>query len=902
MKREFDVEERISMLLGKFIGQKFNDIAITEVRRQYEISYGNLGKRKADIAVLIEGGKPLVIIETKKKYEVKGFKARRRFIASSDEVVGQVFAYAAILKKNGVHVPFVATANDTQIVIFEVPEDIDKHVNWGAIEERNYAMVLPKTYLYEELREKHLLRHTRIRFAEDFFRELLDTLTALYAKKYRIEEKKQELHWALIEDLRAFVDFLTPYIEDAIAPNGRFRDDIAKEVEEYAKQRGYRPGPTQLAREMAYVLMNKIIFYKILEHHYNLEKLKPLYREGVVNTVSSYLAKLKELFEKAVKNTGDFEPIFKTGIYDKVDIVEDEEVLTAFDWLIDLIERYRIERFGDIVGYVYEDLIPAEQRHELGQFYTPKPIAELIVKWAVRSRDDKVLDPGCGSGTFLVEAYKRLAELKLNRPFYEIKYVKSDIHEQILDQLVGIDINEFPAHLTAVNLAMRNPRVPSTNVKVIVEDFFKMKPGQSILLPYKAKTVRGDKQIEMTLKNFDAVVGNPPYTRWTEVLKSTQDEILQTYREVLSTYGLTPRVTQGVEPGIYVYWIIHATNFLKEGGRLGMIISDSWLQADYGVNFFRFLLDHYKVHAVVDISARVFPVPLVGACIVLLEKSSNAAERRDNMTAFVYLDLPKGALEVDKVLELVERKSPGAFEHPTGARAIVRVYRQGDLYDYKGRLINLLFNVDDVMDRLKRSPYVTRLTTYFDPSRGNTFWSYWALKHGKRPDVGGEEFFYLTEEDAKSYGIPKEYLYPLLPSSDHMKFFTFTEDEWKKIKHSEGECYLFLAHKPRNELPENVRKYIELGEKDADKGGIALTKGKNRGKAVATSAASQARKEHREYFYDWYDLGGVLDAPIYVARGVQYWVRFVLSKFNCALDDRILALIPKQGESLTKLN
>jgi len=53
---------------------------------------------------------------------------------------------------------------------------------------------------------------------------------------------------------------------------------------------------------------------------------------------------------------------------------------------------------------------------------------------------------------------------------------------------------------------------------------------------------------------------------------------------------------------------------------LGMIISDSWLQTDYGVDFGRFLLENFKVKALVDISARVFPVPLIGACIVLLEK------------------------------------------------------------------------------------------------------------------------------------------------------------------------------------------------------------------------------------------------------------------------------------------
>ena len=90
---------------------------------------------------------------------------------------------------------------------------------------------------------------------------------------------------------------------------------------------------------------------------------------------------------------------------------------------MELIEAYRTERFGDIVGYVYEELIPGEERHILGEFYTPKPIAELIVRWCVRAVDDTVLDPGCGSGTFLVEAYKRFAELKLKRSFGDVRFV-----------------------------------------------------------------------------------------------------------------------------------------------------------------------------------------------------------------------------------------------------------------------------------------------------------------------------------------------------------------------------------------------------------------------------------------------------------------------------------------------
>jgi len=277
------------------------------------------------------------------------------------------------------------------------------------------------------------------------------------------------------------------------------------------------------------------------------------------------------------------------------------------------------------------------------------------------------------------------------------------------------------------------------------------------------------------------------------------------------------------------------------------------------------------VHAVIDISARVFPVPLIGACIVLLEKCPNQDERLNNRTVFMYLDISRGNLDVNEVLELLERARSGDIESsehlfPSGARALVRAYKQGDLLKYEDRLINLIFRADEVLDRLRRHPLLTSLATYFEPSRGNTSYSYLASKgvvRGTR-DVGGEEFFYLNEEEARKYGIPRDYLYPLLPSSDYMKFFTFIRDDWEEIRRAGKECYLFLAHKPRDQLPGPVRIYVELGEKDAEQGGIALTKGKNRGRAVALSAAAQVRRKYRQYFYDWYDPGGALLRPQYM--------------------------------------
>jgi type I restriction-modification system DNA methylase subunit len=900
LRREIDVLGRIRDTLKKFVGQKFNDVTIVGVVEQCEVD-----GRFADLAVLKDDSKPILLIETKKvRHDARGVSVERRFIVTSEDVVGQVVAYAAILKRRGIHVPFVATANDKQLALFMVPENIGELVDWDAIRERRYDRVIRNFY---EFRDQNLILHKpHNNFSEEFFKELLDTVTGIYKKKYGVEEKKQELHWIVIEDLRGFVDFLAPFIEQAIAPNGVFRADLRQKLDEYSQRTGYRPTPEGLAREMTYVLMNKIIFYKVLERFYNIPKVEPLYEKGVVTTCSSYIRKLNECFEKAIEASKDFEAIFRTGIYDATenDIVENEGALRAFDWLIRYLEQYKIEELGDVIGYIYEELIPPEERHVLGQFYTPRPIAELIVKWAIRSPDDKVLDPGCGSGTFLVEAYKRLAELKLKKPFKEIKYVPEDVHKQILNQLYGIDINEFPAHLTSMNLAMKNVRVPSLVLNIFVRDYFTIRPGFKTLAPYKVKTPEGEKEVEVVFKDFDAVVGNPPYTRWTQIPELTRRQISgnKELSSIISDYGLEAQVSRGVEPGIYVYWIIHSSRFLKEGGRLGMIISDTWLQTDYGRDFFKFLLDHYKIHAIIDISARVFPVPLIGTCIVLLERCSNENERKGDKSLFIYLDISKGGIDVDEILRLIdEAKSkilPGQAitkELSSGAKALIKVYTQGELMRFEGRVINLIFSADDTLNSLRQGPLIVELSELFEPSRGNTVWSVWAIRHGRRPDVGGNEFFYLNEDRIRQLDIPKEYLYSLLPSSRYLRFFTFTQQDWEELRSKGVECYLFLCHKPRNELPPQVLRYIQLGEGPNAQIRLRRRPGEPEGRPVSESQAAQTRLRNRSLFFDWYDLGGAIETSIIASYYAQYWHRFVLLKYKVACDADIITFIPRQN-------
>jgi hypothetical protein len=578
---------------------------------------------------------------------------------------------------------------------------------------------------------------------------------------------------------------------------------------------------------------------------------------------------LKRYFQKAIEVTKDFEPVFVTAVYDDIPLPNLDYVFDDVNSFIEDMDTYSLEEIGsDIVGYIYEELIPDEERHLLGQFYTPPPIAEFIVKWAVRNPNDLIMDPAVGSGTFLVKAYKRLVELKLDH--YRRKGMKArpaGLHKEVLSQLYADDINPFPAHLTAMNLAMRDVRYPTSEMNVIVEDFFNIGPKQKILAPYVIRTPAGEFRREVIIPKVDVVVANPPYTRWVEIPKKTQDAITYAVGEMLKEYGITGGI--GTETGIYVHFISYAHDFLKKNGRLGMIISSSWLQADYGINFVNFLLDHFKIKAVIDFNQRLFRIPLVATCVLSLEKEEDAEKREKNDTLFLYVDKET---KVEQLLDIIVK--PDKWKD----KFLLNIAKQKRL-PRDEKWITVMFKTDEIENAIRSSPYIKNAKEFLMARYGNMEGVF------ARGGTGGNVFFYLTKDEVEKWRL-QDCTYPLICSSRYSKFFTLTREDWRELKQQGKICYVFMAHKRRNELPENVKKYVEYGETELK------TKA---GKTCDKSMSSLMRKRNPRVFYGWYDLGGVQDIPIFATRYSQYAHRFTLVKFPTAIDEDFIALVPMEA-------
>ncbi|MEW6327061.1 MAG: N-6 DNA methylase [Thermodesulfobacteriota bacterium] len=305
------------------------------------------------------------------------------------------------------------------------------------------------------------------------------------------------------------------------------------------------------ARQTAYLLVNKILFYSVIQPIRRLDLLqipKDLTKGSLLQKI------LQGFFEEILKI--DYETIYSTDFIDQIAFPENRDVVEEIKELIEVLAKYDFSKLGyDVIGRIFERLIPEEERHILGQYFTHPDVVDLILRFCLKHETDKILDPSCGAGTFLVRAYqhKKLMNQRLT-------------HEEILRTIWGNDIAKFPAHLTTINLAINDLRSDENYPRVIRKDFFDLLPDQvEFALPeaWRKVQIKGLGKIEKTIEHprfFDAVVGNPPYTRQEEIEDIQEkggykDQLIQK----ALYFGGKPFARISRRAGIYAYFFIHGT-------------------------------------------------------------------------------------------------------------------------------------------------------------------------------------------------------------------------------------------------------------------------------------------------------------------------------------------------------
>lgn len=151
-----------------------------------------------------------------------------------------------------------------------------------------------------------------------------------------------------------------------------------------------------------------------------------------------------------------------------------------FDWVLDVPggERIvsdlarRLSVFGwagvdhDVLKALYQSVIEPETRHRLGEYYTPDWLAFLIVESVVTEPlTDRVLDPACGSGTFLFQAIRKFLKAAESER-WPLKRAVSEVTEHVF----GMDLHPVAVVLAQVTylLAIGTDRAREAGVPISV--------------------------------------------------------------------------------------------------------------------------------------------------------------------------------------------------------------------------------------------------------------------------------------------------------------------------------------------------------------------------------------------------------------------------------------------------
>jgi type I restriction-modification system DNA methylase subunit len=426
------------------------------------------------------------------------------------------------------------------------------------------------------------------------------------------------------------------------------RDEQGWEISEDPER--VRANLERAAKLSCYVLANRLVFYEVLRRRF--PSLAALRSTSLGTTGEDFAAAINRRFLDAIETSRDYETIFGSEDFGSRLPYLSNQAVPAWGRLVDGIEDFDFTRLDyDIIGSMYEQLIGPEERYRWGQFFTKPEVVDLINAFCIRKPNARVLDPACGGGTFLVRAYARkrvLAEREGGQPN----------HQGLLADLYGIDVAAFPAQLSTINLAARHLAAEANYPRVAREDFFNVRAGGILTrLPIGSSDSPSQSQ-DVTVGSLDAVVGNPPYIRQEELRKEYKDRLANL---VGGEYTGPARPKLSGRSDLYVYFFPHAGAFLNDGGYIGLVTSVGWLDTDYGFRLQEFLLNNFRVIAVMESQVeKWFEDARVTTAVTILQKEPDENKRRANRVRFIQLRRPLAEIYTSALKAPVSKASEAA--------------------------------------------------------------------------------------------------------------------------------------------------------------------------------------------------------------------------------------------------
>lgn len=375
-----------------------------------------------------------------------------------------------------------------------------------------------------------------------------------------------------------------------------------------------------LAYETGSLILSRMLTIRFCED-YGLFKVRYISNGGIDvfwRFAEHFDLPMQELMRQTYRHAqGVFRSIFDANLLDWA-IARDDPVLSiALERSAFILSRWNFKTVeGDVLSGVYDQYLDVAQRRRLGEVYTRPEVARFMLEAADWSGNDDILDPACGTGTFLVEALvQRLRQLA------DAGAVNAENVRAVVARLHGLDISSFSIALAQIQIFWHLIDVVRGKTVEETRDFARailpslpLHGGWSSLDPMGRAFGEGNEagaaaQTGMTFRlangergggalippgfeavaqrDYDLVVMNPPYIRSE---RTGAGGVGDAYSEVAFKNTDTS-----------IYFIYRALRqWVRPGGRLAFIVPIGMSEAAYAGPLRR-ILEGYRIKLVADL-------------------------------------------------------------------------------------------------------------------------------------------------------------------------------------------------------------------------------------------------------------------------------------------------------------
>lgn len=380
-----------------------------------------------------------------------------------------------------------------------------------------------------------------------------------------------------------------------------------------------------MQKQPAFFELLKVIFCKIHDER-NLPK--PLEFYATAREKSSQDGRLTA-FNRINKI---FDSVKKRypAIFDANDSIKLQPRSLAY--IVSELQRYSFLATDiDVKGKAYEELVGANLRGDRGEFFTPRNVQKMAVQMLSLKPDERILDPACGTGGFLVNAMTEMADQLRRDSTPGMSSTWKDVLNERIQEIAkqnffGFDINPDLVKATKMNMVMNN----DGSGNILRQD--------SLLHPHQwdegfRKALASALEIDKvdlrgpdSLSHFDVIATNPPFGSKLPI--KDQDTLRQydlghVWRDGDGRWKKTNEVATSMPPEIL--FIERCWQFLKPGGRMAIVLPDAILGAP-GLQYVRqWMIENCRVVASIDLHPDTFqPRNGTQTSVLLLQRKSDA--------------------------------------------------------------------------------------------------------------------------------------------------------------------------------------------------------------------------------------------------------------------------------------